>query len=511
MKEWKGESTSREGKLRAFLSSQWVTGFHDVELHDITGQLISIPIIVSNKQVYKNRTACNSGYKAVVALAKEAEDIISDFARCLDDPFENYLEEQRKWAETDAVRDLEYEGDVAVHRLTSRHRNDLIEAARTIVVQDAGTMKRWNAVERKVCEPWKERRHWKLAKYCDRRHRRVLLVYNRHYDSHEEASYELMLGKERERAAKERQERLLKKREERGGFEGEGNKETDVAASVAIGSDDMAAAMQCARQGIVPMEQAMANLEEEEGDDDEDENVALKMDEDNEEEHGSTIESIADEAGGPNWAELNASYDIEGGVEEVKALPIEDGWAKAFIWDKSERPVARFATVNIVTLQSISEGELLLTTHALYFRATGESVSVMTKEPVEKYSTCFEDGADQGNRRWRLNRLTEVHGRRFMLRAQALELFFADAHELFINFNEGGVRERDKFYTKLRQSCRVPMLCSPRSLAPRTVFSKTNLTELWRRRKMSNFDYIMHLNISESIGGTVGVSVDAWL
>jgi hypothetical protein len=47
-----------------------------------------------------------------------------------------------------------------------------------------------------------------------------------------------------------------------------------------------------------------------------------------------------------------------------------------------------------------------------------------------------------------------VHGRRFMLCAQAIELFFADGVELFLNFS-GGTRERDRFYAKLRNSCKV--------------------------------------------------------
>ena len=41
-----------------------------------------------------------------------------------------------------------------------------------------------------------------------------------------------------------------------------------------------------------------------------------------------------------------------------------------------------------------------------------------------------------------------------MLRAQALELFFSDSHELFLNFLEGH-KERNRFYAKLRNSCKV--------------------------------------------------------
>ena len=38
------------------------------------------------------------------------------------------------------------------------------------------------------------------------------------------------------------------------------------------------------------------------------------------------------------------------------------------------------------------------------------------------------------------------------------------------------------------------MLWSPKSLNPRVVFKKSKYTELWRKRKISNFDYLMAIN-----------------
>lgn len=125
----------------------------------------------------------------------------------------------------------------------------------------------------------------------------------------------------------------------------------------------------------------------------------------------------------------------------------------------------------------------------------------MTKESVGKES-AHDDQEDEGkggvlgsNKRWKLSRLREVHGRRYMLRPSAIELFFVDMSlSLFINFQPNV--QRDAFYSKLRSSrCLVPLLRSPKTLAPRTVFHRSNLTELWRQRRISNFDYIMQLNI----------------
>ena len=124
----------------------------------------------------------------------------------------------------------------------------------------------------------------------------------------------------------------------------------------------------------------------------------------------------------------------------------------------------------------------------------------MTKEAVDRNNEKRDDDEKEdvlgSNQRWRLNRLVNVHGRRFMLRATAIELFWADlSAPLLINF-QGGVNVRDAFYSKLRSSrCLCPLMRSPKSLAPRTIFYKSSLTELWRHRRISNFDYIMQLNI----------------
>ena len=63
---------------------------------------------------------------------------------------------------------------------------------------------------------------------------------------------------------------------------------------------------------------------------------------------------------------------------------------------------------------------------------------------------------EQNDRRWRLNKLKEVQLRRYMLRAQALELFFADGHDIFLNFLSE--KEKNRFYAKLRNSCKVRIL-----------------------------------------------------
>ena len=345
-----------------------------------------------------------------------------------------------------------------------------------------------------------------------------------------------MLIRDREKAQRERKERLRKKAEK----EEEAASRRASAGSLSqtnasmfdddsemmddynpeSSASDMAAAMRAAREGIVPIAQAEANLEAEEEDVEDVEDYIDQEEEEEEEGYGKgdELEYSADvgeddvqghgkadakerriEDARREWA--NADYvgdDSANKESDFKDLQ-EDEWAREFIWSKDERVVSRFEAVSVVTLQTITDGDILLTSHGIYFRPSGQELDVMTKESVGKGS-AHDDQEDEdkggtlgSNKRWRLSRLREVHGRRYMLRPSAIELFFVDmSNSLFINFQP---HVRDAFYSKIRSRCLVPLLRSPKTLAPRTVFHRSNLTELWRQRRISNFDYIMQLNI----------------
>ena len=467
---------SKEAIVRDFLSSSWVTSFHDVEMRDT----LAIPEQVASGQLYQHKTSSHRGVLAVEEMLHESNGITADFNRSLDSSFEEYCEDQRKWADSGAVRELEFEGDLTAKKLSSRFPAETFEATRMINQRASNALSRWHAVERVAVDLWNcESCHWQLARNADRLNRRILLTRNRNFDNHESASYELMLGIERDKAIKLREERLRKKEEER---------LSDVIGVVLRNSGAM-----------VPFREIddTGNAGGDYGDDDENENdvedTGMWYGEDHSFERASSsgIEDFLPPA------TLN-SESVFGGVEDVVMVENEDAeivdadaWAKVFIWSETESIVARFESIMVVTLQTIREGNLLLTTHGIYFKQYGHTTNVMTKETDTKSGE--EDAFEHKDMRWRLSRLTEVHGRRFMLRAQAIELFFSDSHELFLNFTSG-VRERDRFYAKLRNSCKVPMLWSPKSLNPRVVFKKSKLTQLWRQGKISNFHYLMQLN-----------------
>ncbi|MCU0481814.1 MAG: hypothetical protein MUE54_11495, partial [Anaerolineae bacterium] len=125
-----------------------------------------------------------------------------------------------------------------------------------------------------------------------------------------------------------------------------------------------------------------------------------------------------------------------------------DAWARTFIWADTECILGRFDGITSVTLQHVFKGEILLSTHCIYF-GIHEGVDVFSREAVSVPK-------DMQFSQYRLEKLTEAHGRRYLLKTQALELFFVDRNELFLSF--ASHKERNRFYAKIRNSCKTPLL-----------------------------------------------------
>jgi hypothetical protein len=69
-----------------------------------------------------------------------------------------------------------------------------------------------------------------------------------------------------------------------------------------------------------------------------------------------------------------------------------------------------------------------------------------------------------------------------------------DNTTLLLNFNS--TEDRDLFAKKIVRSrnSRCPNLKYSDTLDPRRIIKKRELTEKWMQWKMSNFEYLMHLN-----------------
>ena len=409
------KSSQKEILVRSLLSSDWVTKFQDVEVRE------GLPM---PEQLRTVDPAIRQGAVTMNELRSQSKEIIDSFEKALNVHFENYLEAQRQWAETGAVRDLEFEGDTTLRRLAGRQMQDVAELSKKLASRSAAVDVRWNGIERKVLDLWREGLHWKLARYTDRMGRRIVLVRNRQFNDHVRASYDQMMGIEREKEERDREERLRKKKE----LEDLMKRNTDAFNP---------------NTETVENDEEFKEVEDNELENAEEATDQSKSSEESEIDQSQTFkEEIVDES-------AIAAVSASDGTEDI------DAWAKTFIWSDNESVVARFDSVMVVTLQYVVEGKLLLTTHGLYFHRIGEAINCVTREPMTKSAQSNPEDSD---RRWRLSRLTEVHGRRYMLRAQALELFFSGSHELFLNFLSGS-KERNKFYAKLRNSCKVSWLC----------------------------------------------------
>jgi len=361
----------------------------------------------------------------------------------------------------------EYEGDLLVKRMSSKHRSDSSDFNRLVAARFAMSSQRIIAIERVMNDPWDYLRRWEVSTHTDLLYRRILFSRNYCFNDHAGASYELALGKDRDMLQQEEKSRQEKEKEMEElalrvavvPYNQSQDDEIDEDDSERVGSD-----------GFLGWEMQVAEPA-----------LDLSKDSDKEDEEAPVADLTEEEPDVSDWDEVD-----KGEAENASSDPFD--WARKFLWSEGEHAVQNFDNVAIVSVQVFVEGMLLLTSHSIYFHQTGDVIDVMTKEKIDA-----EEKKPKPNRRWKLNQLTDVHGRRYMMKAQGLELFFSDMQGLFLKFN--GVKERDLFHTKLRTHCKVPLLRSFKSLNPRTVFKKSTLTELWQKRSISNFQYIMALNL----------------
>jgi hypothetical protein len=157
-------------------------------------------------------------------------------------------------------------------------------------------------------------------------------------------------------------------------------------------------------------------------------------------------------------------------------------WTQAFRWDADER-IQVIMDATQIQLQHVIRGSLLLTNKHLYFH------------PKEQTGGLGVVSGTLYDQRYFLDRLVEAYGRRYLLQSCAIELFFLDTLEVFFAFKT--LAEVKHFYRILRRQ-HVPLLSTARTLNPRHLCQQSPWTDLWRKRLISNYEYLMRLNI---IGG----------
>ena len=245
------------------------------------------------------------------------------------------------------------------------------------------------------------------------------------FDNHTEASYELTLGKERQSLQQEEAAR----------------KEREVAEAAL-------------RAAIVPYKESAECDTEDEGAEEDEKNKLEKegflgwgADEEDASSDQSRCNNEKDvkdsetNHDGENGSITNLSNSERENTDEfewdqIESLDFDEtseqldpfAWARKFMWADGERFVHSFESTVIVSIQTTRAGTLLLTSHGIYFHQTEDTIDVMTKEKfvTDKNGKSTNGSSLRQDSKWKLSRLTDVHGRRYMLKAQALELFFSN-------------------------------------------------------------------------------------
>jgi hypothetical protein len=177
------------------------------------------------------------------------------------------------------------------------------------------------------------------------------------------------------------------------------------------------------------------------------------------------------------WGE--GEFLFEAPVEELSGKKLQHIRGVELMSDEREMYTSE---TNLVELEKSTIGTLYLTNKHLYF---------MPRKVVEKSAFTSNKSQPLRTRRWVLECLIAAYGRRHLLKNCGIELFFAESLEVFFAFNS--LNELQKFFFLMRRQ-NLPRIVTPVSLDPTVICAHQQWTELWRKRLISNFEYLTRLN-----------------
>jgi hypothetical protein len=195
--------------------------------------------------------------------------------------------------------------------------------------------------------------------------------------------------------------------------------------------------------------------------------------------------------------------------QENTDIPLEEEpSAKEEIVISGEEKTLLRCQCELISPMLVTAGTFELTSRALYFILDAEAAAAaaaLSAADLSGSSSSSRAGSGLHQRkekshRWPLDRLKDVHTRRYLLRNSALEFFFADHTTAFVNFDK---KSRNKVWKKIMYM-QPPALAPYHSTgslstlsaipSPSAMIKRLNLVTRWRRREISNFEYLMALN-----------------
>ncbi|ORX55869.1 beach-domain-containing protein [Piromyces finnis] len=192
-----------------------------------------------------------------------------------------------------------------------------------------------------------------------------------------------------------------------------------------------------------------------------------------------------------------SSFHLEDDISENDQWSIltsnEDLNSEQIIKKEDEKVVFK-ADCDLVMLTTTISGYLLLTSKNLYFFLNPLAVvtNITNSGQEGTISSPIIENELLRDRQWKLDEISDIYIRRYLLKRSAIEFFFTDHTNIFFNFHIS--KESFKFFRKLINLHPVNLRFKE-AANPSEVFKKYhNITEMWKNRKISNFDYIMFLN-----------------
>ena len=103
----------------------------------------------------------------------------------------------------------------------------------------------------------------------------------------------------------------------------------------------------------------------------------------------------------------------------------------------------------------------------------------------------------KSDKKFHLREIARIYQRRYLLRNCALEIVFANNARTTYFFSFPSAESRSDFVRQVlvfRENPSWQQIREYFSLSPVQLLRKSGLTEMWQKRQISNFDYLMHLN-----------------
>jgi WD40 repeat protein len=171
----------------------------------------------------------------------------------------------------------------------------------------------------------------------------------------------------------------------------------------------------------------------------------------------------------------------------------EEEVEKKITLDEDELQFAQEETVykldycEIITPMQAFSGKIELTTKRLMWFADKENkcITFGANEETEKLSKKPKDKI------WKISSIQELHLRRYRLRSSAIEIFMTDQSSVFLNFNS---KDRNVMYKNILRLKPPNLIFAHQIASPADNLARSNITKLWVKGQISNFDYLMLLN-----------------